>query len=120
MSLLPIMMFALAALEPAGASAADPAAPPAEHRLSPEEVEKVLEEAARKRHGQSATSSAPSEDSGGRAALPVHGEVGFSIGTGGYRAAHGTAVIGLPGDGRAIVSVGTSRLPGDDFHHPYR
>ena len=41
---------------------------------------------------------------------PIHGEIGFSIGTGGYRSAYGTAVVPLAGDGVAILSFGTDRL----------
>ena len=52
---------------------------------------------------------------------PIHGEIGFSIGTGGYRSAFGTAVVPLPGDGAAIFSFGTDRFePGRDFYYRER
>ncbi|MEO6112925.1 MAG: hypothetical protein ABIP07_00550, partial [Sphingomicrobium sp.] len=74
--------------------AATPApAAPAEHRLSETEIEKVLAEAARKREAQALTASKTGPD--------IHGEIGVSIGTGGYRSVHGTAVVELPDDGFA-------------------
>lgn len=105
---------------PAAAFAADPApqaAVSAEHRLSADEIEKILEEAARKREGAGGQAS-PAADEPESTAIPIHGEMGFSIGTGGYRAAHGTAVVGLPGDGFAIISLGTRRLPNAPVFHP--
>jgi hypothetical protein len=82
-----------------------------EHRLSPDQVEAVLNDAARKRE------LAPLSDE--NLPPPIHGEIGFSIGTGGYRSAYGTAVVPLPGDGVAILSLGTTRL-GDSRDYYYR
>lgn len=85
-------------------AAADQAPSPmtSEHRLSPDQIEKVLDDAARKREpAQSFDESLPP---------PIHGEIGFSIGTGGYRSAYGTAIVPLPGDGVAILSFGADRL----------
>jgi len=73
-----------------------------EHRLSPDQIEAVLDDAAKKRE------LAPSADDG--LPPPIHGEIGFSIGTGGYRSAYGTAVVPLPGEGAAILSFGIDRL----------
>ena len=73
-----------------------------EHRLSPDQIEAVLDDAARKRE------PAPLTDE--NLPPPIHGEIGFSIGTGGYRSAYGTAVVPLSGDGVAILSFGTDRL----------
>ena len=64
-------------------------------RLSPAEVEKILEEAARKRV---AADKPP--------ARVIEGEVGVSVGTGGYREVFGTAVVPISKDGTAIISIG--------------
>lgn len=83
------------------------ASPTDERRLSPQQVEAVLADAAAKRAGsarQVPTDIAPADED-----LPaspqVHGEVGFAIGTGGYREAHGTAVYPLQ-DGVVAISLG--------------
>jgi len=84
-----------------------------ERRLSPDEIAAVLDDAARKRE------QVPSADEN----LPpaIHGEIGFSIGTGGYRSAYGTAVVPLPGEGVAILSFGTDRLgSGRDYYYRER
>lgn len=114
------LILAAALLVPSLADAADPAAAAAstERRLTPEQVRQVLEEAARKREG-AGTLADPSASESGRLQVPVHGEVGFAIGTGGYRSAYGTAIVGLPGDGTAMLSVGTQRLPNNHFY-PFR
>jgi len=87
----------------AALAAADPAQPappaPSEQRLSADQVEKILDDAARKRE----LADLAAEGTG----PAIHGQVGFSIGTGGYRSAFGTAVVPLPGDGVAILSLGT-------------
>lgn len=84
-----------------------------EHRLSPAEIESVLNDAARKRE--------IAEISDDALPPPIHGEIGVSIGTGGYRSVFGTAVVPLPGDGVAILSLGTDRFePDRDFHRKER
>lgn len=108
-----ILILALASLLPGAALASDPApqaAMPSEHRLTPEQIEAVLADAARKRDG-AGEPAAPGNPDGEKRSMPIQGEFGFSIGTDGYRAAHGTAIIGLPGSGSAIISMGTERLP---------
>ena len=89
-----------------GTALAAPDQPPSpmasEHRLSPDEVAAVLDDAARKRE------LAPLSDES--LPPPIHGEIGLSIGTGGYRSAYGTAVVPLAGDGVAILSFGTDRV----------
>ena len=91
------------ALPGASLAADDPTQPaptaPSEHRLSADQVEKILDEAARKRE----LADLATEGAG----PTIHGEVGFSLGTGGYRSAFGTAVVPLPGDGVAILTLGT-------------
>lgn len=90
-----------------------PTAMTSEHRLSPDQIETVLDDAARKRD--------LARSSGERLPPPIHGEIGFSIGTGGYRSAYGTAVVPLTGDGVAILSFGTDRFEIDrDFNHRER
>ena len=86
---------------PASASAQAQTAPVAsERRLSPDEVERVLAEAAARREAAEAAEldTVP----------PVYGEVGFGIGTGGYRSAYGT--VGVPlDDGFASFSFSSER-----------
>ena len=64
-----------------------------ERRLSPDEVQRILEDAARK--ASAADRPAP---------RAIEGEVGISVGTGGYREVFGTAVVPLGKNGTAIIS----------------
>jgi len=105
------MIAAAAILSPALASAEVPAAPASttdERRLTPEQVEAVLAEAASKRHA--AETQAPvAEPVIDDADLPpirdVHGEVGVSFGSGGYREMFGTGIYPLGDDGVAAISL---------------
>ncbi|MEO7503896.1 MAG: hypothetical protein ABIT69_01790 [Sphingomicrobium sp.] len=93
-----LLILSAALAVPGIAQAAPPAAPApiaAEHRLSEAEVAKVLADAAAKREAAEQV-----QDNGRQ----VHGEVGFSVGTGGYSSVHGTAVVPILKDGVAIVS----------------
>jgi len=69
---------------------------PSEHRLSPDQIKTILDNAARERE----LAQSPEES----LLPPIHGEIGFSVGTGGYRSAYGTAVVPLSDDGVAILS----------------
>jgi hypothetical protein len=100
MPVLRMLLLAWSLALPGASLAAEPA--PSEHRLSPDQVEKILDEAARQRE--------LAELSTEGAGPAIHGEVGFSIGTGGYRSAFGTAVVPLPGDGVARLSLETSNF----------
>ena|SRR5688572_13186123 len=109
---LRVLLLASSLMFPGAAMAAPDQAPststlPSEHRLSPQQIETVLTDAARRRELVE-----PTEDK-----LPpaIHGEIGFAIGTGGYRSAFGTAVVPLPGDGVAILSLGTDRFGPSQF-----
>ena len=95
--------FALVAalLMPLPALAGEPAA--SERRLSPQQIEAVLAEAARKREAAEARALPGSAEQ--KAPRPIHGEVGMSIGTGGYREVHGTGVYPLGDDGAAAISL---------------
>ena len=73
-------------------------------RLTPAQVEQILEEAARKRV---AADKPP--------ARVIEGEVGVSVGTGGYREVFGTAVVPVGKDATAIVSIG-----GEESNRRYR
>lgn len=103
--------IALAALiSPAMAAAqVAPAAPSTdERRLTPEQIEAVLADAAAKR--AAAEKQIPERDIAVDDSAPplppqVHGEVGFSIGTGGYREVFGTGVYPLGDDGVAAISL---------------
>jgi hypothetical protein len=100
-------MIAVAAmLLPVQAPAQDSpagAAMPSEHRLSPEQIEAVLEEAAAKNRRQQRQS--PPELQPEAPKPQVHGEVGVAVGTGGYREVFGTAVYPLGEDGAAAISM---------------
>ena len=96
------MTIAVAAmLLPVPALAAD------ERRLSPAEVEQVLEKAAQKRDAP--TVSDPAAVLEKRPARPVEGEMGVAIGTGGYREVFGTAVVPLGEQGTAVISFDSSQ-----------
>lgn len=95
------MMIGVAALMlPAPGSAAD------ERRLSPAEVEQVLEKAAQKRDAPTLAVPAPAAKEK-LPARPIEGEVGVGIGTGGYREVFGTAVVPVGTEGVAIISFDT-------------
>ena len=94
------MRFALylvaLALIAAPGIAADRVATTDVRRLSPVEVEAILDAAAAKREAGIVPET-----------RRVEGEVGVAIGTGGYREVFGTAVVPLGKDGAAIVSFDT-------------
>jgi len=79
----------------------DPALAGAVHRLSPEQREAAIEAGAAR--------STLGIDGGNGPDRQIHGEMGVAIGTGGYRAAYGTAVVPLGDTGVAAVSVETDR-----------
>ena len=91
-------LIAIIALLPAPALAAD------ERRLSAAEVERILDEAALKRQ---ATVPAPAAKAPAPA-RPIEGEVGVSVGSGGYHEVFGTAVVPVGEDGVAIISLGSA------------
>lgn len=103
------LLLAAAMLSPsiAYASPNNAPAPSAEIRLSEAEKEKILDAAAAGR-GVPSPYQADEADLDDQPARQVHGEVGFTVGTGGYRSAYGTAVVPLDGDGVAIISLGTT------------
>ena len=78
------------------AALATPALAADEHRLSPAEVEKILEAAAVKNAAVPAPPTPP---------RPIQGEVGVSIGSDGTREAFGTAIMPVGEDGIAIISI---------------
>jgi len=88
-------LIAMIALLPAPAVAAD------ERRLSPTEVQRILDQAALKREASATQSVAPAQTP----ARPIEGEVGLSIGSGGYREVFGTAVVPVGTEGVAIISI---------------
>jgi hypothetical protein len=93
-------------LVPAEVTAQAGAPPPpaaSEHRLSPEQIEAVLAEAARKREATGARLDPEAAEQTLRP--PVQGEVGFSIGTGGYREVFGTGIYPMGNDGVAVISL---------------
>ncbi|MEO7409746.1 MAG: hypothetical protein ABIU10_00285 [Sphingomicrobium sp.] len=98
------LLFA-AMLLPASAFAADAprAAIADQHRLSEAEVRHVLDKAALKR--ESLPAPAPQTEAIPPPPRPIEGEVGVSIGTGGYREVFGTAVVPIGTDGVAIISI---------------
>ena len=91
---------------PAAALAADPVPLAPVHSLSEAEVGRILDEAAARHRRVGITTKELEAD---EPRQPVHGEVGFEIGTGGYRSAYGTAVVPLD-DGFAILSFDRTTL----------
>lgn len=85
----PVVIAAFAALlVPAAAAAQLSAPPPAdERRLTPEQIEKVLADAAAKREGAARPQMEPDDQPS-----PIFGEMGVTVGTGGYREGYGTVV----------------------------
>ena len=101
MRLIRTLILSAAALTSSVANATpDQSAPlPKEIRLSDEEKEKVLEAAADSKRDRPAAISA------GDSPQPpqIHGEVGLTIGTGGYRSLDGTALVPFDGGFAAIT-----------------
>jgi hypothetical protein len=95
-----IGIAAAALATPLAARAAD------EHRLSPAEVEKILEAAAVK--NRAAADQARPAKASPKPARPVQGEVGVSVGSDGYREGFGTAIMPVGDDGMAILSIDSS------------
>jgi hypothetical protein len=96
---------AAALLSSSIAAAGDKAASvPGEIRLSDAEKEKVLEAAAASNRPVPSVSAPVAAEEDGEP-RQVHGEVGVSVGTGGYRSAYGTAIVPLRKEGVAIISV---------------
>lgn len=92
---------------------ADPAASeiaaPTVHRLSDEEVDRILAEAAERDE----VAEGPERK--------IHGEFGVAIGTGGYRSAYGTAIVPLGKGSVAAFSFESSRNdPYAWYGHPGR
>ena len=104
------LLIAAASLAwPAMAGAQDPVPASStsdERRLTPQQVEAILAEAAAKREAAAGrpTLESPDEEADAPATPQVHGEVGFGIGTGGYREAYGTAIYPLGKEGVAAIS----------------
>lgn len=88
-------------------AAPEPASKSSERRLSPEQIDAVLAAAAARREAAGvADQQAPS------AVRPIQGEVGFSIGTGGYRGIFGSTSVPLGEDGLAAFGFDI-----EDFGH---
>lgn len=68
-------------------------------RLSEAEVAQVLDEAAAKREAAEAAAPVPKRE--------IHGEVGVAAGTGGYRAAYGSALVPLGEESTALLQFST-------------
>lgn len=98
------LMWSASALAQDGAAPSIPSSSD-ERRLTPEQVEKVLAEAAAKREKAARPSLVELGEEDAPAAPQVHGEVGFGIGTGGYREAYGSAIYGLGKDASAAISL---------------
>jgi hypothetical protein len=89
------------------ALAAAQAAPSSgEHRLTPEQIEAVLAEAAAKREASEKQALATIEiaDVEPLRPPPVHGEFGIGMGTGGYREIFGSSIIPMGTNGGAALS----------------
>ena len=101
-----IAAIALAAAQAAAPAPADPVPAGSERRLTPEQVEAILAEAAAKR--EAAERRAPIEpEIADLEPMPkpqVHGEFGFGVGTGGYREIFGTGIYPIGVDGVAALT----------------
>jgi hypothetical protein len=97
MATMMIPMILMAAMAPPAAPVAAP------QRLTDAQVEQVLAAAAVKR--EAAEAAAPPRK------LDIHGEVGVTIGTGGYEAVYGSAFVPLGDDGAAILSLSSETSP---------
>jgi len=91
---------------PSLATAAGPAEP-TEIRLSQAEIDRVLADAAEQREARAQPIEAEPPT------RMVHGEVGFAIGSDGYRSVYGTSALELPDGGFAVVSFQTARGRGE-------
>ena len=90
-----------ALLMPTPALGAEPTA--SERRLSPQQIEAVLAQAAKKREAAEVRALPRAFEQ--RAPRQVHGEVGVSIGAGGYRDVNGTGIYQLGEAGAAAISL---------------
>jgi hypothetical protein len=100
----------------ANAQAQPTSASPSERRLTPEQIEAILNEAAAKRETAPMPRHEEVDEPEAPRAPQVHGEVGFAIGTGGYREAYGTAIYPLGGGSVAAISFDFV----DDGRHRFR
>ena len=100
------MVILIAAVALAAQSPVVPASSGGERRLTPEQIEQVLAEAAAKRKASERQVSGTVEigDLEPMRAPPLHGEFGVSAGTGGYREIFGTGIYPFGADGGAAVS----------------
>lgn len=102
--ILVALLLPAQAMAQAGAPTPTPTpAPASERRLSPEQIEAVLAEAAKKREAADVRRAPAADEQAPRP--PVQGEFGFSIGTGGYREVFGTGIYPLGNDGVAAISL---------------
>jgi len=97
---LPASAFAAQALDPAVVDPPTSSSASSERRLGDAEIKRILDEAAAKREA--------AEEARINSGPKVFGEVGFAIGSGGYRSAFGSAYVPLD-DGFASFSFGTER-----------
>jgi len=99
------IMIAVIALAAAQA-AADPAPVGSEHRLTPEQVEAILAEAATKREASENRDFADMESQplDPLPAPQIHGEFGIGLGNAGYREIYGTGIYPIGVDGVAAMS----------------
>lgn len=101
-------LITLALMAPTAAVAADAPRPAIvdEHRLSPADVQKVLDAAAA-RQAVAVQNLDPFDNELLLPAPKIAGEFGVAIGTGGYREAFGTAIVPLGNSGEASFSFDT-------------
>jgi len=97
----PTSAFSAQPPESVNVNEARPASPSAERRLTPSEIDRILDAAAARREA--------AEEAALDAGPKVFGEVGFAIGTGGYRSAFGSATVPLD-DGFASFTFSTDRV----------
>ena len=95
-----LLAAALAIPAPAFAAEAQPPSASSERRLTPQEIERILDEASARREAAEAANVDPGPK--------ISGEMGVSIGTGGYRSVFGSAYVPMD-DGFASFSFSTEK-----------
>ena len=101
---LPLTILLLAAIAPLPASAADAPVAGTLYQLSPQEVNAIKARAAERGDAPAVQVDAIDVPDVPSPKRQVHGEVGFGIGTNGYRSVFGTVVYPLGDDGFAAFS----------------
>ena len=91
-----------------------PAASASERRLTPEQIDKVLADAAR-RNKEIPVGTATLADEAPPCPTQPHGEVGVGVGTGGYSSVYGATVIPIGCNAAVAISIESSEFGGGRY-----